>query len=514
MSDRAYAQARLQQKSLPVTPAGQSLLQHAAKNAAPLPHTVLPTVHNTLHSPGDTLDTATRTFMESRFGYDFSGVRVHTDAKAAESTRAVNALAYTVGRDVVFGAHQYAPHTHAGQKLLAHELTHVVQQGAGTANTIIAKAISQPEDTLEVEADRVASRVVASKTAAGQYTSISRSPQAGLIQRQPIPVKDSPVPLAGPYSGHNPFPPAPAPPQSTDALVKELQALIDGATWKEIRKRVYPKESAAGIKRAKERKQGKRKDLTGLGKIKTLEHFAQAIRAIQKKWASLKTPDNRVQEIGKAASVELTAAEVPKFLALDKERMEFKGYFTHSEWKFVISEELVNSNSLSDSDAAEVANTTLHESRHAEQQFLAARYSAGMNKKDAAEIVAEQGIPKVIADKAVAQKMDARTNMDVATLGQQMYKARVTEGAKNQAISDDDGLKELEDRRKEAVTALNNLKANATPQAIADATAKRGALRQQITVVEQKYTLYRNIPYEADAHEVGDAAEQAFKGWP
>jgi hypothetical protein len=73
--------------------------------------------------------------MEPRFGQDFSEVRVHTDAKAEESARAVNALAYTVGRDVVFGAGQYAPGTSAGQQLLAHELTHVVQQAPGATNT-------------------------------------------------------------------------------------------------------------------------------------------------------------------------------------------------------------------------------------------------------------------------------------------------------------------------------------------------------------------------------------------
>jgi hypothetical protein len=66
--------------------------------------------------------------MEPRFGHDFGNVRVHTDAKAAKSAKAVNALAYTVGRDVVFGAGQYAPRSSTGQMLLAHELTHVRQQ--------------------------------------------------------------------------------------------------------------------------------------------------------------------------------------------------------------------------------------------------------------------------------------------------------------------------------------------------------------------------------------------------
>ena len=78
---------------------------------------------------GQPLAESERTFFELRFGSDFSQVRVHSDAQAAESAQAVNARAYTVEQDVVFGAGQYAPGTTTGKKLLAHELTHVVQQG-------------------------------------------------------------------------------------------------------------------------------------------------------------------------------------------------------------------------------------------------------------------------------------------------------------------------------------------------------------------------------------------------
>jgi hypothetical protein len=89
-----------------------------------------PIVHEVLRSPGAPLDVGTRAFMEARFGYDFGQVRVHTNAKAAESAQAVSALAYTVGNDVVFGAGQDATATTSGRKLLAHELIHVVQQSA------------------------------------------------------------------------------------------------------------------------------------------------------------------------------------------------------------------------------------------------------------------------------------------------------------------------------------------------------------------------------------------------
>jgi hypothetical protein len=87
-----------------------------------------PIVHQVLSSPGQPLDAGTRSFMEPRFQHDFSGVRVHTDASAAESARAVNARAYTVGNDLVFADGNFAPDTTPGRQLLAHELTHVVQQ--------------------------------------------------------------------------------------------------------------------------------------------------------------------------------------------------------------------------------------------------------------------------------------------------------------------------------------------------------------------------------------------------
>jgi hypothetical protein len=85
-------------------------------------------VADSLRSSGRPLAPETRAFMEPRFGCDFSQVRVHADEKAAESARALDARAYTVGHDLVFAAGEYAPENAAGQVLLAHELTHVVQQ--------------------------------------------------------------------------------------------------------------------------------------------------------------------------------------------------------------------------------------------------------------------------------------------------------------------------------------------------------------------------------------------------
>ncbi len=96
--------------------------------AAPSRVVAPPVVHAAIASPGRALDTPTREFFEPRFGHDFSQVRIHTDRTATESARAIQAQAYTVGREVVFGAGQYSPRTPATRRLLAHELAHVVQQ--------------------------------------------------------------------------------------------------------------------------------------------------------------------------------------------------------------------------------------------------------------------------------------------------------------------------------------------------------------------------------------------------
>jgi len=122
--------------------------------------TVPPIVHEVLNSPGQPLDRETRQFFEPRFGHDFSNVRVHTDAKAAESARRVNALAYTVGANVVFGSSQYAPATSAGRALIAHELTHTMQQGLGMRRSSGELAMTNPGDAHEQEADVAASAVL------------------------------------------------------------------------------------------------------------------------------------------------------------------------------------------------------------------------------------------------------------------------------------------------------------------------------------------------------------------
>lgn len=105
---------------------GRTLQRHPA-GPAPL-GMAPPSVPAVLNSPGRSLDGDTRGFFEPRFGHDLSGVRVHTDARAAQSARQVNADAYSVGGDIVFADGMFAPYTFEGRRLIAHELTHTLQQ--------------------------------------------------------------------------------------------------------------------------------------------------------------------------------------------------------------------------------------------------------------------------------------------------------------------------------------------------------------------------------------------------
>jgi hypothetical protein len=109
----------------------ETRLQRKAAGNSSLETAPPPIVHDVLRSPGEPLDAGTRAYMEPRFGHDFGGVRVHADARAAESAAAVGARAYTVGHHLVFGAASYLPGSADGRRLIAHELTHTLQQGRG-----------------------------------------------------------------------------------------------------------------------------------------------------------------------------------------------------------------------------------------------------------------------------------------------------------------------------------------------------------------------------------------------
>jgi hypothetical protein len=165
-------------------------------------------VHQVLNSPGRPLDTATRAFFEPRFKYDFSAVRVHTDAHATGSARQINSLAYAVGTNVVFRSDTFAPDTPVGKELLAHELSHVVQQRHAAANGPLS--LGRPGDLAEQEAELAATGVMFGRQAA---VSAGAENAARVVRRSP-----------------GPTPPKPSPPEWLGPL-RDAATHISGDVW-------------------------------------------------------------------------------------------------------------------------------------------------------------------------------------------------------------------------------------------------------------------------------------------
>lgn len=173
------------------------LARQRASAGAAGPTTAPPLVHEVLRAPGRPLDPATRALMEPRFGHDFSRVRIHTGAHAAASARAVEARAYTVGRDIVFGAGQYAPGTEPGRRLLAHELTHVAQQRRPDRSGAGELLVGAPDDRHEREARRTSQALGASREPAGALLPVAPAAPASVLRRVPVAVGAAAAAAAG-----------------------------------------------------------------------------------------------------------------------------------------------------------------------------------------------------------------------------------------------------------------------------------------------------------------------------
>ena len=150
--------------------------QRASKAVAPWfqalqaakPQTAPAAVNQVLQSPGEALDEKSREVFEPRFGHDFARVRIHTDQRAAQSADALHADAYTAGRDIVFGAGRYQPHSERGRTLLAHELAHVAQHAEWTRPSggfQLSRPESAPERAAEMSAQRIAAGLAPSQAA-------------------------------------------------------------------------------------------------------------------------------------------------------------------------------------------------------------------------------------------------------------------------------------------------------------------------------------------------------------
>jgi hypothetical protein len=133
-----------------------------------------------MQSSSEALAAPVQQEMSSRFSFDFGHVRVHRDSEAARASELLGARAFTMGSHIVFGDGTYAPETPEGKGLLAHELTHVVQQ-RGASGLPQAKEVGEPGDAMEAEADAAATAVLRGENASVQLSTTAMKPQGGLI---------------------------------------------------------------------------------------------------------------------------------------------------------------------------------------------------------------------------------------------------------------------------------------------------------------------------------------------
>ena len=144
-------------------------------------------IENATKAGGSPLDSQSRVQMESSFGTDFSSVRIHTGGEADASAKQLGAHAYTVGDDVVFANGRYEPDSPTGQRTLAHELTHVVQQRSGPVDgndTGGGVKVSHPSDRYEQAAEAMADHVVAGRMAESAPAAATTGPAGASVQRE------------------------------------------------------------------------------------------------------------------------------------------------------------------------------------------------------------------------------------------------------------------------------------------------------------------------------------------
>jgi hypothetical protein len=168
-------------------------------------------LHRDAKEAGAPLDAPTRTKAESAFGADFRGVRVHRDASAEHASQALGARAFTIGRDIYFGSGMYSPDSAAGFKLLAHELTHTLQQGGGQTGPMPATLeVSEPADASEQEAETISEHFssgaavsVGSRIQSLSTPSVQRAQTVGTRVTQPTGAKSPYRAVTAAFDGEN-----------------------------------------------------------------------------------------------------------------------------------------------------------------------------------------------------------------------------------------------------------------------------------------------------------------------
>lgn len=421
--------------------------------------------------------------IERSFGRPLPAL-AYTDEAASHASQSLNADAFAMGRQVAFAS------TNPDLELAAHEAAHVVQ---GTSGVRLPSGVG----TFEAHADAVAARVAEGSSATDL---LERGPVAPLEVRR------------GRNKGHMRERASKGMTDEAYAkdLAKKMSRLIAWAEWDRIRISAYPRASNAGRQRTKKRLDGRVQELGGLGASVAIDDFVRQMKEVQHKWAN-QSEDQRIAAITRVIDTALGRAGVCSLLRpVIPTEASYQGAFCRDDWDMEINQKLLEKPELTDRDAAMLSNTLLHEARHAEQVFRAARLAAGRPRELSREALQNEfRIPAAVAHVLKPTIGEAPPLQDLE-FSQEMHKAWVTEGVKNQKITDEDYLKEMKQARKNAEAARRELLESPSQGTIEAALQAHQELADAIDEMKRRYLLYRNIPYEKDAHEVGDAAESAF----
>jgi len=418
-----------------------------AKSDAPA--TVSPALSGQIESSsgrGRQLPDKTRAQMEQGIGADFSGVNIHTDEKAADMNRELGAQAFTHGQDIYFNNGKYNPDTSSGKRLLAHELTHVVQQNYAEkkVNKLPGAALLSKSKSTKAINWYASNKKLYIADIINKIQAATGSPQTGVMDAVSVE--------------------AVANWQDTNGLA------VDGMAGPNTLPALFP---------------------TGLADITNQTIFAVNILGID--FSTLVTAQSRAQAIMDAVNKRLTAAGVPQCGFALKNLGVAGGQLDFPTWNIDLNQTILNQASLSDADIDALSRDVYHEARHAEQWFKMAQMRAGEGAL-AATIQTEMSIPLNIAQQAVANPL-AIGSME-ALIAKGWYESVY-------------GTKAAY-RNNVLIAVLKDGNAYQTAQANAAAAPGNKVLQKKMSLAYDKfmksYKKYRNLPEEHDAGRIGESA--------
>ena len=311
------------------------------------------------------------------------------------------------------------------------------------------------------------------------------------------------------FAGDDGVPPTDMFADQRAALAEALDRLIARAEWPALRPEARAAAAPGADGRAQARRRGETPDLTGVGSVAAMDTWARGIRAIASSWDRVDVEQRR-EALERLATTVMTAADVPPAPIAARRDWRTPASFDFPNWTIAIRRSLIERAPLTDEAACELAEVLAHESRHAEQYFLAARWLAGKGAS-AEEIVATiKHLPIAIAEQAVALGTRGLSGPALA-LASSMQQALGADHPKHVRDAKDDGYDQMRVARAAGLEVAARLRARPATASLEEGRAACERLRVAIAEVLQKYRVYRRSPYELDGHEVGAGAVAAFE---